>query len=148
MPSGHFAPCGSARATIPFRQSPGAAFPGGGRRRIGAQLLSHGHVRPAPGLSTGITEVLIPARTSLRAEDLHDPPARDAADPECEVKRQSAGRDRIHGHARTWIAHAHDGALAELPLDLRQRAFVSGRMMSARRIRLIRRQFPGSRPGR
>ena len=45
MSLGHFAPGGSAHATIPFRQSPGAAFPA--TAGASGQLLSRGHVRPA-----------------------------------------------------------------------------------------------------
>ena len=58
----------------------------------------------------------------LRAEDLDDPPARYAADPERDVERQRAGGDRVDGDPRTGVAHAHHGALAELPLDLGERA--------------------------
>ena len=58
----------------------------------------------------------------LRAEDLDDPPARHAADAEREVERQRARRDRGALHECALVAHAHDRALAELALDLRQRA--------------------------
>jgi hypothetical protein len=62
----------------------------------------------------------------LRAEDLDDPPARDAADPERDVERQRAGRDRVTVDARPRVAHPHDRPLAELPLDLRQRSLKRG----------------------
>src|SRR5215210_2365457 len=58
----------------------------------------------------------------LRAEDLDDASAWHAADPEREVERQRAGRHGIDLHARALVAHPHDGALAELALDLRERA--------------------------
>ena len=62
----------------------------------------------------------------LRAEDLDDAPARHAADAEREVERQRARRDRVDPHLRALVAHPHDGALAELALDLRQRALEGG----------------------
>ena len=62
----------------------------------------------------------------LRAEDLDDAPARHAADAEREVERQRARRDRVDAHLRARVAHAHDRALAELALDLRQRALQGG----------------------
>ena len=58
----------------------------------------------------------------LRAEDLDDAPARDAADAQREVERQRARGDRLHPDLRARVAHAHDRALAELALDLRERA--------------------------
>ena len=58
----------------------------------------------------------------LRAEDLDDPPTRDAADPQRDVERQRPCRDRVDGDARARIPHPHDRALAELPLDLGQGA--------------------------
>jgi hypothetical protein len=62
----------------------------------------------------------------LRPEDLHDAAAGDAADAEGEVQRQRPGGDRVDAHARALVAHAHDRALAELTLDLRQRALEGG----------------------
>ena len=56
----------------------------------------------------------------LRAEDLDDAAARQPADAEREVERERAGRDRADGDCRV-IAHLHDRALAELPLDLPER---------------------------
>src|SRR3954452_20990751 len=53
----------------------------------------------------------------LRPEDLDDAAAREAADPEREVERQRSSRDRSDRHRGT-VAHLHDGALAERPLDL------------------------------
>ena len=58
----------------------------------------------------------------LRAEDLDDAAARHAADPEREVERQRARRDRVDLDLGALVAHAHDGALAELALDLGERA--------------------------
>ena len=62
----------------------------------------------------------------LRAEDLDDAPARHAADAEREVERQRAGGDRVDLDLRALVAHAHDGALAELALDLGERALQGG----------------------
>ena len=62
----------------------------------------------------------------LGAEDLDDPPARHAADSERQIQRQRAGRDRADADLRALVAHAHDAALAELALDLRQRALERG----------------------
>ena len=62
----------------------------------------------------------------LGAEDLHDATTGDAADAQREVERQRTGGDRIHADLRALVAHAHDGALAELALDLRQRALQGG----------------------
>ena len=53
----------------------------------------------------------------LGPEDLDHASARQAADPEREVERERAGRDGADRHGRP-VAHAHDRALAELPLDL------------------------------
>ncbi len=52
----------------------------------------------------------------LRAEDLDDPAARHAADPERQVERQRPGRDRVDLD-RAFVAEAHQRALAELALD-------------------------------
>src|SRR5437867_1264125 len=46
--------------------------------------------------------------------------ARDAADAECSVHGEGPGRIDRDWHLRA-VAQAHDGALAELPFDLRQR---------------------------
>ena len=56
----------------------------------------------------------------LRAEDLGDPAARDAADAERQVERDRAGRDRVEDEllARPEL---HDRAAPELLLDRRQR---------------------------
>ena len=56
----------------------------------------------------------------LRPVDLDDPAARDAADAERDVERERAGGDDgdlVEGAA---LAEAHDGALAELPVDGRR----------------------------
>jgi hypothetical protein len=56
----------------------------------------------------------------LRAEDLDDAAAREAADAEREVERQRSGRD-CPDRDRRVVVHLHDGALAEAPLDLAER---------------------------
>ena len=56
----------------------------------------------------------------LRAEDLDDPPARQATDPEREVERERARRHRADRDLGG-VAHAHHRALAELPLDVAER---------------------------
>ena len=53
----------------------------------------------------------------LGAEDLDDAAARQPADAERHVERERPGRDRADRDLRP-VAHAHDRALAELPLDL------------------------------
>jgi hypothetical protein len=53
----------------------------------------------------------------LGAKDLDDAAAGQPADAEREVERERARRDRAHRDLRL-VAHAHDGALAEVPLDL------------------------------
>ena len=62
----------------------------------------------------------------LRAEDLDDAPARHAADPEREVERERPGRHDPDTHLGALVAHAHDGALAELAFDLGERALEGG----------------------
>ena len=57
----------------------------------------------------------------FRSVDLDDPAARDAADPEREIERDRARRNHVDLHAGGEIAHLHDGTLAELTLDLRER---------------------------
>src|SRR4029079_11173192 len=59
----------------------------------------------------------------LGAVDLGDPAARNAANAECKVQRDRSGRDRVDLHVRVGLAHLHDRALAELPLDLGNREF-------------------------
>ena len=56
----------------------------------------------------------------LRAEDLDDAAARQAADPEREIERERARRDGAD-RDRGAVVHLHDRALAELPLDLAER---------------------------
>src|SRR5262249_41736435 len=53
----------------------------------------------------------------LRAEDLDDAAAGDAADAEGDVERQGAGRDRVDLHCPD-VAELHQRALAEVLLDL------------------------------
>ena len=57
----------------------------------------------------------------LRAVDLGDPASRQAADAERHVERDGAGRNDGDLLERAARAEAHDRALAELPLDLRDR---------------------------
>ena len=54
---------------------------------------------------------------ALRAVDLADPAPGQAADAEGQVEGQGAGGDGLDGH-RALVAHLHDGAGAELLLDL------------------------------
>ena len=56
----------------------------------------------------------------LRAEDLDDAAARQAADAEGDVQRERARGDGRDGDLGL-VAHLHDRALAVLPLDLAQR---------------------------
>jgi hypothetical protein len=58
----------------------------------------------------------------LRAVDLDDAAPGHAADAERQVDRHRAGRQDALGEKALVVAEAHDGALAELLLDLRQRA--------------------------
>ena len=77
------------------------------------------------GLGQDVVEQRRLAR-GLGAEDLDDPSARHAADAERQVERQRAGGNRPYAHLRALVAHAHDGALAELALDLAERALQRG----------------------
>src|SRR6185369_14979797 len=54
----------------------------------------------------------------LRPEDLDHPPARDAPDAERDVEAERARRQRRHLVGEPVLAELHDGALAELLLDL------------------------------
>ena len=55
----------------------------------------------------------------LRTVDLGDPPTGQATDAEREVEGERPGGDRLDVHVRA-VAHLHDGALAELLVDLGQ----------------------------
>jgi hypothetical protein len=57
----------------------------------------------------------------LRTVDFDDASARQPADAECEVEGDRSGRDDVERHPVGELAHLHDGALAELALDLRER---------------------------
>ena len=57
----------------------------------------------------------------LGTVDLDDSPARKPADPQSQIERDRAGRNDFERHAFLEIAHPHDRAFPELPLDLRQR---------------------------
>ena len=85
-------------------------------RAHSAQLLRLGeYVVDHRGLARG-----------LRAEHLDDAPPGHTADPERQVERERARGDRVAAHLRALVAHAHDRALAELALDLRERALKGG----------------------
>src|SRR4029453_7652898 len=58
----------------------------------------------------------------LGAIDLDDPAARQTTDAERDVESDGAGRDYLD-RSPSLIAEAHDGALAELPIDLSERGF-------------------------
>jgi hypothetical protein len=68
----------------------------------------------------------------LRAEDLDDPSAGDAADAERDVKRERTGGDRITVDAGAGVAHPHHAALAELALDLREGPLERGLALGGR----------------
>ena len=73
---------------------------------------------PAPPLRLGdhvVDERRLARR--LRAEDLDDAAARQAADAEREVEGERSRGDGADGHLGR-VAHPHDRTLAELPLDL------------------------------
>ena len=55
---------------------------------------------------------------AFRAVDLDDAAAWQPADAECQVEAERAGRDYLDMLIDATGAHAHDGALAESPLDL------------------------------
>ena len=58
----------------------------------------------------------------LRAVDLDDSAARQAADAESDVEPERAGRHRFDVARRDRVAEAHDRAFAELLFDLSQRS--------------------------
>jgi hypothetical protein len=53
--------------------------------------------------------------------DLDHAPARQATDAECDIEADGTARNRLDIFRGTGIAHAHDGTLAELFLDLAER---------------------------
>ena len=55
----------------------------------------------------------------LRTVDLHNAPPRQAADSQCGVQGDRSGRDDLDRGA-IFLTQSHDGAFAELALDLRQ----------------------------
>jgi hypothetical protein len=82
-----------------------------------------------PAELLGLGEDVVDQRRLARglgAEDLHDAPTGNAPDTQREVERQRARGDRIHADLRALVAHAHDRALAELALDLRERTLQRG----------------------
>ena len=87
-------------------------------RRVHRVLGVDERADPAAALRLGdhvVDERRLPRR--LRAEDLDDAPSRQTTDPESEVERERARRDRADVHAAA-VRHLHDRALAELSLDL------------------------------
>ena len=142
--------CRSRPSAPAARRSPAPARPSRaarrGARRCRRRWRRHSRVhrvlrvderaRPAGLLRLG-EDVVAERRLTgrLRPEDLDDAPARDAADPEREVERERAGRDRRNRDVGL-VAHAHDRALAERLLDLSER----------RRQRLILRSAISSPP--
>ena len=66
---------------------------------------------------------------AFRPVDLHDPALRQPADAEREVEAERAGRDHLDLRIGGLVAHAHDRALAEGPLDLAQRGVQSLRLV-------------------
>ena len=57
----------------------------------------------------------------FRTVDLHNPAARHTAHSQGHVQGDRTGGDGLHTRQRLIVAQAHDGALAELFLDLAQR---------------------------
>ena len=56
----------------------------------------------------------------FRTVDFDDAAAREPADAQGQVEGDRAGRDDVERHPLLNLAHLHDRALAELPLDLRE----------------------------
>ena len=65
--------------------------------------------------------VVLPAR--FRAENFNDAPARHAAHAERRIDRQRAGGDHADRHQHVAAAQPHDGALAVILFNLRNRSF-------------------------
>ena len=59
----------------------------------------------------------------FRAEDLDDAAARQSADAERDIEPQRSCGNRLHLHRMLVLSEPHDGAFAEIPLDLTQRRF-------------------------
>ena len=78
--------------------------------RVTARLLHLGNDMQSNGSLTG----------GFRPEYLDNTSARHAADAQCRVQRQRAGMHRLHRHVLV-LAQLHDGALAEVALDLLHR---------------------------
>ena len=73
------------------------------------------------GLPRGrVIEVYGPESSGKTTVALHAVANAQAADAEGDVEGDRAGRDDLHGDLGR-IAQAHDGALAELPFDVRER---------------------------
>ena len=79
-----------------------------------------GGAAPALGLGDDVQRQRRLAR-GLRTVDLGDAAARDAPDAERDVERQRPRRDDRDLVEDAALAQAHDGALAELPVDGRDR---------------------------
>ena len=58
----------------------------------------------------------------FRAVNLDDAAARQAADAERDVEPERAGGNGLDLHRLLVLAETHDGALAAIPLDLRDRS--------------------------
>ena len=56
----------------------------------------------------------------FRAVNLHDAPAREAADAKSDVEPERTRRDGLYLHRLLILAEPHDRALAEGAFDLRQ----------------------------
>ncbi len=68
----------------------------------------------------------------FRAINFDHPAARQTANPERDVEPERAGGDGIDIHRLHVLAEPHDRALAELPLDLRQRGIKGFRFIHGR----------------
>src|SRR3954469_14358104 len=93
------------------------------RRASGTARVRAVEEGPAPPPPLRLRDHVVDERRlarRFRAEDLDDAAARQAADAECEVERERPRRDRADRDGGG-IIHLHDGALAELPLDLSER---------------------------
>ncbi len=59
----------------------------------------------------------------LRPENLDNPAARQSTDAERDVEPQRSCGNRLNLHRMLVLSEPHDGAFAEVPLDLTQRGF-------------------------
>ena len=87
-----------------------------------------------------VAAVLLPFRDAVQRQrrltgafrpvDLDDSAARQAADTKRQIQRKRSGRDGFHVH-RLILAQTHDGSLAELLFNLRQRRLQRRRLIRA-----------------